>query len=68
MLDLYASVLGQSDSIDELFLKLHRQVSPERVLREAIEATSVQISMTYIVLQDASLYSSSISLFFTPLR
>lgn len=27
VLDLYASVLGQSDSIDELFLKLHRQVS-----------------------------------------
>ena len=26
VLDLYASVLGQSDSIDELFLKLHRQV------------------------------------------
>jgi hypothetical protein len=27
MLDLYASVLGHSDAIDELFLKLHRQVS-----------------------------------------
>ena len=26
ILDLYASVLGHSDSIDELFLKLHRQV------------------------------------------
>jgi hypothetical protein len=30
VLDLYSSVLGQSDSIDELFLKLHRQVSQER--------------------------------------
>jgi UTP15 C terminal len=30
VLDLYASVLGQSDSIDELFLKLHRQVSQEK--------------------------------------
>ena len=26
ILDLYASVLGQSDSTDELFLRLHRQV------------------------------------------
>jgi U3 small nucleolar RNA-associated protein 15 len=29
MLDLYASVLGHSDAIDELFLKLHKQVRAE---------------------------------------
>lgn len=29
VLDLYACVLGHSDSIDELFLKLHRQVKSE---------------------------------------
>jgi U3 small nucleolar RNA-associated protein 15 len=29
VMDLYASVLGHSDSIDELFLKLHRQVRAE---------------------------------------
>lgn len=29
MLDLYASVLGHSDAIDELFMKLHKQVRAE---------------------------------------
>ena len=29
VLDLYAEVLGQSDAIDELFLKLHKQVRAE---------------------------------------
>ena len=29
VVDLYAEVLGRSDSIDELFVKLHRQVKAE---------------------------------------
>ena len=29
MMDLYAGVLGKSDAIDELFLKLQRQVKAE---------------------------------------
>ena len=39
VLDLYACVLGHSDSIDELFLKLHRQV---RVYGYGCTDTSVQ--------------------------
>ena len=29
LLDMYGSTLGHSDAIDELFLKLHRQVKAE---------------------------------------
>lgn len=36
LLDLYASVLGHSDAIDELFLKLQKQVNQEKSFRREI--------------------------------
>lgn len=38
LLDIYAGVLGHSDALDELFLKLHKQVTP----------TLFQTNITYI--------------------
>jgi len=36
ILDLYATVLGQSDTIDELFFKLHRQVKAELLFQKQV--------------------------------
>lgn len=36
ILDLYANVIGHSDAIDELFLKLHKQVRSEVGFQRAI--------------------------------
>ena len=68
MLDLYAGVLGHSDAIDELFLKLHKQVRAEVGFQRQIlrvmgsldgiisTATMPKVTGTDAMAQDALLY------------
>lgn len=68
MLDLYAGVLGHSDAIDELFLKLHKQVRAEVGFQRQIlrvmgsldgiisTATMPKVTGSDAMAQDALLY------------